>query len=372
METHEPCGHRLGDRVDGEQQHVVSWSDIIGVIGRSLSIKCLLRLSRSDYGSVACLNQDFNSLVRSGEIYRLHRNNGVEEYWLYFSRNPLQWDAYDPHCGRWIEVPRMPQDECFMCSDKESLAVGTELLVFGMAHIVYKYSILTNSWTRAGPMNSPLCLFGSTSAGEKAYVAGGIDSLGRKLSAAEMYNSETHAWTPLPCMNEARMMCSGAFMDGKFYVIGGVTNNNKVLKCGEEYDLERGSWRVIENMCEGVHGMAGAPPLIAGATPLIVVVNNQLYAANYNDKDVKRYDKLNNRWIALGKLPEHCVSKDGWGIAFRACGDRLIVIGGPRTYTGGTIEIHSWIPDDQQPPVWNLVAKRSSKSFLYNLAMMGC
>ena len=82
METHEPSGHRLSDWVHGGQQHVVSWSDIIGLIGRSLFIKCLLRLSRSDYGSVACLNRDFNSLVRSGEIYRLRRNNGIAEWAL--------------------------------------------------------------------------------------------------------------------------------------------------------------------------------------------------------------------------------------------------------------------------------------------------
>ena len=364
METHEPSGHRLGDWVHGGQQHVISWSDIISGIGRSLFIKCLLQLSRSDYGSVACVNRDFSSLVRNGEIYRLRRNNGIGEYWLYFSCNPLQWDAYDPHRGRWIQVPKIPRDECFMCSDKESLAVGTELLVFGMAHIVYRYSILTNSWTRADPMNSPRCLFGSTSVGEKAYVAGGSDSSGRILSSAEMYDLETHTWTPLPCMNKARKLCSGTFMDGKFYVIGGVTNNNKVLACGEEYDLERRSWRVIDNMSEGLYGVAGAPPLIAA-------VKNQLYAADYSDKGVKRYDKLNNRWITLGKLPEQCVSNDSWGIAFRACGDRLIVIGGPRTYTGGTIEIHSWIPD-QQPPVWNLVATWSSKSFVYNFAVMGC
>ena len=220
-------------------------------------------------------------------------------------------------------MPKIPPDECFMCSDKESLAVGTELLVFGMAHIMYRYIILTNSWTRADPMNSPRCLFGSTSVGEKAYVAGGSDSSRRILSSAEMYDSETHTWTPLPSMNRARYGCSGAFMDGKFYVIGGVTNNNKVLACGEEYDLERRSWRVIHNMSECLCGVAGAPPLIA-------VVNNQLYAADYSDKDVKRYDKLNNRWITLGKLPVQSKNNNlGWDMGFRACGDRLIVIGPP-------------------------------------------
>lgn len=361
-ESHGSSRHASSGSGGGEQQG--SGANLIGEIGRDLSINCLLRLSRSDYGSVASLNRDFNSLVRNGEIYRLRRQNGFAEHWVYFSCNVLEWDAYDPYRERWIQVPKMPPDECFMCSDKESLAVGTELLVFGMAHIVFRYSILTNSWTRADPMNSPRCLFGSTSVGEKAYVAGGTDASGKILSSAEMYDSVTHTWTPLPSMNRARKMCSGVFLDGKFYVIGGVTNNNQVLTCGEEYDLNRGSWRVIENMSEGLNGVTGAPPLIA-------VVNNQLYAADYSEKDVKKYDKLNNKWIALGKLPERSVSMNGWGLAFRACGDRLIVIGGPRTSIGGIIELNSWVPDEQ-PPVWNLVATRQSGNFVYNCAVMGC
>jgi hypothetical protein len=346
----------------GEQQG--TGSNPMNSIGRDLTINCLLRLSRSDYGSVASLSRDFRAMVRSGEIYRLRRQNGVAEHWVYFSCNVLEWDAYDPYRERWIQVPKMPPDECFMCSDKESLAVGTQLLVFGMARIVFRYSILTNSWTRADPMNSPRCLFGSTSVGGKAFVAGGTDSIGNILSSAEMYDSETLTWTPLPSMNRARKMCSGVFMDGKFYVIGGVANNNRVLTCGEEYDLKRRSWRIIENMSEGLNGVTGAPPLIA-------VVSNELYAADYSEKDLKKYDKKNNRWITLGKLPERSVSMNGWGLAFRACGDRLIVIGGPRTYTGGTIELNSWIPNER-PPVWNLIARRPSGNFVYNCAVMGC
>uniref|UniRef100_A0A0A9FP41 F-box domain-containing protein n=1 Tax=Arundo donax TaxID=35708 RepID=A0A0A9FP41_ARUDO len=356
--------HAPGRRRSGGRDQSGGGGNLIGEIGRDLSINCLLRLSRSEYGSVASLNRDFRYVVRGGEIYRLRRQNNICEHWVYFSCNALEWDAYDPYRERWISVPKMLPDECFMCSDKESLAVGTELLVFGMAHIVFRYSILTNSWTRGEVMHSPRCLFGSASVGEKAYVAGGTNSLGRILSSAELYNSETHTWTPLPSMNRARKNCSGVFMDGKFYVIGGVTTNNKVLTCGEEYDIQSQSWKVIENMSEGLNGVSGAPPLIA-------VVKNELYAADYSEKDVKKYDKQNNKWIMLGKLPKRSVSMNGWGLAFRACGERLIVIGGPRTSVGGTIELNSWVPDDK-PPVWNLIARRQSGNFVYNCAVMGC
>ncbi|GJM84501.1 hypothetical protein PR202_ga00178 [Eleusine coracana subsp. coracana] len=361
-EAHAPGRHRMVVASAGEQSGC--GGNLIGEIGRDLSINCLLKLSRSEYGTVSSLSRDFWSLVRDGEIYRLRRQNDISEHWVYFSCNVLEWDAYDPYRDRWISVPKMPPDECFMCSDKESLAVGTELLVFGMAHIVFRYSILTNSWVQGEVMNSPRCLFGSASIGEKAYVAGGTDSRGNILSSAELYDSETHKWTPLSSMNRARKNCSGVFMDGKFYVVGGVTNNNKVLTCGEEYDVQSQSWRVIENMSEGLNGVSGAPPLIA-------VVKNELYAVDYSEKDLKKYDKKNNKWIMLGKLPERSVSMNGWGLAFRACGERLIVIGGPRTSVGGIIELNSWVPDGK-PPVWNLIAKRKSGNFVYNCAVMGC
>ncbi|KAM0936368.1 putative kelch-type beta propeller [Dioscorea sansibarensis] len=342
-------------------------NSLISSIGRDNSINCLLRCSRSDYGSLASLNKSFRSLIQSGELYRLRRQMGITEHWVYFSCHVLEWEAYDPYRGRWLTLPRLPHNECFMCSDKESLAVGTELLVFGKevtSHIVLRYSILTNSWSSGKAMNSPRCLFGSASLGEKAIVAGGTDAQGNILSSAELYNSEKQTWTTLPSMITPRKMCSGVFMNGKFYVIGGMSSNTKLLTCGEEYDLERGTWRLIPNMSSGLNGASGAPPLVA-------VVNNKLYAAHYSEKEIRKYDKDTNSWVTLGRLPERPASMNGWGLAFRACGERLIVIGGPRVLGGGMIELHSWIPKDG-PPEWTMIASKLSGSFVYNCAVMGC
>ncbi|KAK8951129.1 F-box/kelch-repeat protein SKIP11 [Platanthera zijinensis] len=343
-------------------------NNLIETIGRDNSINCILRCSRSDHGSLASLSRGFRSLIKSGELYRLRRMHGIAEQWVYFSCAVEEWVAYDPYRARWIQLPRMPHNECFMCSDKESLAVGTELLVFGkvvFSHTVLRYSILTNSWSPGVMMNSPRCLFGSASIGEKAIFAGGCDARGSILSSAELYNSETRTWTALPSMNKPRKMCSGVFMDGKFYVIGGMGSNGELLACGEEFDLGKGTWRIIPSMAQGLNGASGAPPLVG-------VVGNELYAAHYARQEVRKYDKKNNTWVTLGRLPERSASMNGWGLAFRACGDQLIVIGGPGALGGGVIELHSWVPKAGASPEWNMIARKQSGSFVYNCAVMSC
>ncbi|KAF8673444.1 hypothetical protein HU200_049009 [Digitaria exilis] len=344
-----------------EEQH--GDGSLIGAIGRELSLKCLVRLSRSEYGLVASLSRDFRSLVRSGEIYRLRRQAGVAEHWIYFcvstSRSNAEWSAFDPARQRWIQVPKMPNDFLLRNTRKESLAVGTDLLVFvigmgveGIPFSLFRYSILTNSWIQTDGMNHPRHLFGSASVGHNAYLAGGSDCYGTVLSSVEMYDSDKREWEILPNMNRARKLCSGVFMDGKLFVIGGRGSiKEELMTCGEEYDFERGSWRVIENMCEGLNRQVKdyAPPMVA-------VVSNELYGCDYTEKNVKRYDKENNRWITLGKWPVNVSSMNGWGISFKACGDKLIIIGGRKSYSG-ELELHSWVPDGR-PLFWKLIARR--------------
>ncbi|KAH6755428.1 Galactose oxidase/kelch repeat superfamily protein [Perilla frutescens var. hirtella] len=364
----------------GNQQHAGDNSDsssLIAAIGPDNSINCLIRCSRADYGLIASLNRSFRTLVSSGELYKVRRINGVVEHWVYFSCQLLEWEAFDPIRRRWMHLPRMYSNDCFVFADKESLAVGTELLVFGRdatSHVIYQYSLLTNTWTTGMSMNEPRCLFGSASLGEVAILAGGCDSHGHILSSAELYNSETRMWNTLPSMKKARKMCSAVFMDGKFYVIGGIGGaDSKLLTCGEEYDLATGTWTEIPNMSPVRTGAArdNEPPATSEAPPLIAVVNNELYAADYADMKVRKYNKDSRAWITVGRLPERADSMYGWGLAFRACGDRLIVIGGPRNAGEGFIEVNSWVPSEG-PPRWDVLGQKRSASFVYNCAVMGC
>lgn len=363
------------DQSDSNNNGNSDGDSLINDIGRDNSISCLIRCSRSGYGSIASLNRSFRSLVKTGEIYRLRRQNQIVEHWVYFSCQLLEWVAFNPFERRWMNLPTMPSGVTFMCADKESLAVGTDLLVLGKddysSHVIYRYSLLTNSWSSGMRMNSPRCLFGSASLGEIAIFAGGFDSFGKISDSAEMYNSELQTWTTLPKMNKPRKMCSGVFMDGKFYVIGGIGgNDSKVLTCGEEFDLETKKWTEIPEMSPP---RSREMPAAAEAPPLVAVVNNELYAADHADMEVRKYDKESKKWFTLGRLPERADSVNGWGLAFRACGERLIVIGGPRSSGGGYIELNSWIPSsDRSPPLWTLLGRKHSSNFVYNCAVMGC
>jgi hypothetical protein len=335
-------------------------------LGRDISIHCLLRLSRSDYGSIAALNKSFQSLIRSGELYKLRRKADIVEHWVYFSCEALKWEAFDPNRNRWIHLPIMTCDPCFMLSDRESLAVGTELLVFGkelMAPMIHKYSLLTNMWSVGNMMNTPRFLFGSASLGEIAILAGGCDPCGNILSSAELYNADTGNWETLPNMNKARKMCSSVFMDGKFYVLGGIAADKKTqLTCGEEFDMKTKYWREIPNM---LPVQTGETPPSFGSPPLIAVVENVLYAADYGQQEVKKYDKDNNSWAIIGSFPEQATSVNGWGLAFRACGDKLLFLG------GRTMEINAWIPKEGEPQ-WNRLAGKESGSYVRNCTVMGC
>lgn len=71
-------------------------------------------------------------------------------------------------------------------------------------------------------------------------------------------------------------------------------------------------------------------------------------------------------------MPERASSMNGWGLAFRACGDQLVVVGGPRALGGGFIEINACVPRDGESLHWRVLASKPSGSFVYNCAVMGC
>ncbi|KAF6139712.1 hypothetical protein GIB67_006660 [Kingdonia uniflora] len=362
-----------GDYDDsGRHSRADSSDSLLPGLHDDITLNCLAWVERSDYASLACLNTRFNSLTKSGYLYELRKKMGISEHWVYIVCDPRGWEAFNPLRRKWMSLPKIPCDECFNHADKESLTVGNELLVFGREYFdfaIWKYSLVNGNWVRCQGMNLPRCLFGSGSYGSIAIVAGGSDKNGTVLKSAELYNSESGTWEVLPNMHSPRKMCSGFFMDGKFYVIGGMSSPTSSLTCGEEFNLQTKEWRKIEGMCPNVNKAAQAPPLVA-------VVDNQLYVVEHVTNMVKKYNKEKNSWELLGRLPLRADSSNGWGLAFKACGKQLLVVGGQRGPEGEGIVVSSWCPKSgvkNGSLEWKVLdVKENSGVFVYNCAVMGC
>ncbi|XP_010264703.1 PREDICTED: F-box/kelch-repeat protein At5g60570-like [Nelumbo nucifera] len=349
-----------------------SYDSLLPGLHVDIALTCLARVRRSDHASLACLNRKFNSLISSGDLFGLRKQLGIIEHQVYLVCDPRGWEAFDPVRKKWRRLPKIPCDECFNHADKESLAVGSELLVFGrelLDFATWRYSLVHGNWVKCQGLNLPRCLFGSSSSGSIAIVAGGSDKNGTVLKSAELYDSKLGRWELLPNMNSPRKLCSGFFMDGKFYVIGGISSPNVSLTCGEEYNLQTRKWRKIEGMYPNVNNASQAPPLVA-------VVDNQLYAVEHSTNMVKKYDKEKNTWSVLGRLPLRADSSNGWGLAFKAYGEELLVVGGQRSREGEGIVLSSWCPRSGVKNGlldWKMLdIKEHVGLFVYNCAVMGC
>ncbi|GER57708.1 galactose oxidase/kelch repeat superfamily protein [Striga asiatica] len=348
-----------------------SEDSLLGGLHDDVALSCLARASRSDYSSLSCLNKKFNSLINSEYLYELRRQSGIIEHWVYMVCDPRGWEAFDPSRKKWTRLPKIPCDECFNYADKESLAVGSQLLVFGremLEFAIWKYSLTKRDWSKCSPMIRPRCLFASGSLGSIAIVAGGSDKNGNVLKSVELYDSSSGEWEELPSMHTPRRLCSGFFMGGKFYVIGGMNGPTEWLTCGEEFDLKTRKWRKIEGMYPNVNRAAQAPPLVA-------VVEERLYGVEYLTNMVKSYDKEKNVWEDVGRLPVRADSSNGWGLAFKSCGGKILVVGGQRGPEGEAIVLSSWNPKKSNGGAldWEVVGvKEHAGVFVYNCAVMGC
>ncbi|XP_051120530.1 F-box/kelch-repeat protein At5g60570 [Andrographis paniculata] len=373
-------GHRMDSQVqmtsrgeaNGDRRILVSSDSYIPGLLDDIALTCLARASKSDYASLSCLNTRFHMLIKSGYLKELRRQMGIVEQWVFMVCDPRGWEAFDPLKKKWMKLPKIPCDDCFNCADKESLAVGSELLVFGrelFEFAIWKYSMASRDWVKCEGMNCPRCLFASGSLGPVAIVAGGSDKNGNVLKSAELYDSWTGKWETIPSMHTPRRLCSGFFMDEKFYVIGGMSSPNESLTCGEEFDLKTRKWRKIEGMYPNVNLAAQAPPLVA-------VVDNELYAVGYSTNMVKKYNKEDNSWVELGRLPVRADLSNGWGLAFKSCLKSLLVVGGQRGPEGEAIVLNTWNPKSgvrDGTLNWEVLGlKEHAGVFVYNCAIMDC
>ncbi|KAG5375242.1 hypothetical protein IGI04_039838 [Brassica rapa subsp. trilocularis] len=305
-------------------------------------------LSQSEPRKISMfLNKKFLQLLKSCEIFRVRQEKRlVKPYVILHSGAVSNWEMFDKDFKTFQRLPKVPSsDYCFFHSDKETVSVGTQLIVIGReidGIVVFRYELENHKWFKGPSMITPRAMYGSASNGKTAFFAGGIkmNENGNPVvvQTVEKYNADTKRWTMINGMHKARKFSSGCFLRGKFYVLGGRDDNDKHLTCGESYDETTNSWELIPDMLKDMTVIAHSQ-----SPPFIAVVDDNLYMLETSLNELRVYDINTNIWKKLGVVPVSANAAFGWGIAFKSMGDRLLVIGTSHSWHRKTV-VHSCRP----------------------------
>nr|VDD11898.1 unnamed protein product [Brassica oleracea] len=296
-----------------------------------LEVEIFARLPCFEYWKLRFLNKKFLKLLKSGEIFRVRQEKGlVKPYVILHSGAESNWEMFDKDFKTFQKLPKVPSsDYCFFHNDKETISVGTQLIVIGReieGIVVFRYELENHKWFKGPSMITPRVMYGSASHGKTAFFAGGIqkDDNGNPIvvRTVEKYNADTKSWTMINGMHKARKFSSGCFLRGKFYVLGGRDENDKHLTCGESYDETTNSWELIPDMLKDMTFI-----IPSQSPPLIAVVDDNLYMLETSLNELRVYDINTNIWKKLGVVPVSANTTFGWGTAFKSMGDRLLVVG---------------------------------------------
>ncbi|CAN7136385.1 unnamed protein product, partial [Brassica rapa subsp. narinosa] len=215
-----------------------------------------------------------------GEITKIFQNLAVKPYVILHSRAGSNWEMFGKDFKTFRRLPKVPSsDYCFFHSGKETICVGTHLIVIGReieGIVVFRYELENHKWFKGPSMITPRVMYGSARHGKTAFFAGGIhkDDNGNPIvvRTVEKYNADAQSWTIINGMHKARKFSSGCFLRGKFYVLGGRDEKDKHLTCGKSYDETTKSWELIPDMLKDMTFITPSQ-----SPPLIALVDDNLY-----------------------------------------------------------------------------------------------
>ncbi|KAL0845271.1 hypothetical protein Bca101_018517 [Brassica carinata] len=277
-----------------------------------LEVEIIARLPCFEYWKMQFLNKKFLQLLKSCEIFRVRQEKGlVKPHVIMHSGAVSNWEMFDKDFKTFRRLPKVPSsDYCFFFSDKETISVGTQLIVIGSeieGIVVFRYELENHKWFRGPSMITPRVMYGSASHGNTAFFAGGIqmDDNGNPvvMRTVEKYNSDTKMWTMINGMHKAR-----------------------------NYDEAKNSWELIPDMLKDMTFI-----MPSQSPPLIAVVDDNLYLLETSLNELRVYDINTNIWKKLGVVPVSANTCFGWGVAFKSMGDRLLVVGTSHSGHGKTM-----------------------------------
>ncbi|CAD6266497.1 unnamed protein product [Miscanthus lutarioriparius] len=266
-----------------------------------ISLQILARMPRMGYLKAKMVSRSWKAAITSAELYRLRKELGVAEEWLYIlmktaDDQKLVWHAFDPVSNQWQRLPLMP----------------------GISHSrVYGLGL---GDLEVSPMSTGRAFCKTSLLNNKLYVVGGV-SKGKNglapLKSAEVFDPATGVWADVPDMlfskSQALPMSLADLLKpiatgvtsyrGKLYVPQSLYSWPFAVDVGGEiFDPETNSWEQMPT------GMGEGWPARQAGTKLSVVIDGNLYAlepaTSSGNAKIKMYDAQEDTWkVAVSKVP---------------------------------------------------------------------
>lgn len=255
--------HKLGcsERVEASQSEACKrrrtssclWDDsprLIPSLPDEISIQILARLPRISHFNVKLVSRSWKSAITSGEIYKLRKEFGTTEEWLYvltkIDGNKLLWYALDPVSQIWQRLPLMPN-----AASEETRWGFSNFRIWNMVGSSVIADAIRGLLGRKHALDHiPFCGCAIGAVDGCLYVLGGF-SKALVTNNVWRYNPILNSWSEVTPMSIGRAYCKTGILNNKLYVVGGVTRGRVALtplQSAEVFDPSSNTWSEIPSM----------------------------------------------------------------------------------------------------------------------------
>ncbi|KAJ0592435.1 putative F-box domain, kelch-type beta propeller, F-box-like domain superfamily [Helianthus annuus] len=231
------------------------WDDkprLIPNLPDEISLEILARLPRICYLNVKGVSRSWKAAVTSSEIYKVRRELGTTEEWLYIlTKNhgdKLFWHALDPVSKRWQRLPPVPN--VHLEDDYKSGLSGSRM--WNMVGSSIRIADAVRGWLgrKDGSDQIRFCGCAIGAVDGYLYMLGGFNRASA-MNCVWKYDPVSNSWSEANPMSVGRAYCKTGVLNNKLYVVGGVSRGRgglTPLQSAEVYDPQTGLWSEIPSM----------------------------------------------------------------------------------------------------------------------------
>lgn len=231
------------------------WDDkprLIPNLPDEISLEILARVPRIYYLNVKAVSRSWKAAVTSSEIYKVRKELGTTEEWLYIlTKNQgdrIYWHALDPISKKWQKLPPIPD-----VTSEDEYKIGIPgFRTWNVVGSTIRIADAVRGWLgkRDGSDQNPFCGCAIGAVDGCIYMLGGF-SKASAMKTVWKYDPVINSWNEVNPMSVGRAYCKTGVLNNKLFVVGGVSRGRgglTPLQSAEVFDPQTGLWSEVPSM----------------------------------------------------------------------------------------------------------------------------